>query len=866
MMLHWQNMSNFRAINQPPDSPPKPSTREQPLHHAVFRQKCGTEQGQTLARPSVIVPLQEKQSRRQPLDEGDLGRPVSKAKRTSPKLKKKKRSSASSTSKPRRQQAAREKKVLTSIEKSPSIENDSSPPESSTEAADDSDFIPSPAALAEFNSSSASSTPSRRSPRKRLSRSPNAGLSPKAASALVVSKRENSPTLTPTATLRLVSPSRWNSPLRRKKIEKEGVAELPKEVYDYEKLKTELTVKEKLMIAAKERETGKFPEQRSVEETYEFEKKTKKRRPDKEVEQSQPRKRQKSRKSRKPRSEGHPVADESRTFNEEHHVSKQISTLRSPKGKSKMKEQEYERVEGKAQDSADITGVCNDAGVEAKDRSFKASNNLKAQRSFDTSAKSQGSLLHAIPSSQSRSQASNSRQQKQSLNEGYLEHFRRREISVPDTFQPCRCVLPEYFSRDPSRVPHLASWLERGGGGKLEFLVHVMQISSCRGSNHPKRVVDACRRILSENGYPEWWCNDPVEPVSKSAQGVTATQGTNDSNSRRGMRAQSSIAPWVFYGNKSGDRPTTDTGSSSRPILQYSKEVSNGCTRSETQPVRNQGQTATTQDCRLINQPSNSAVPIGPRVHLTSPNSSPLGRRRRTGTSSHHHQYDDSSTGQENVGVRPISKILPDVSSELDRPQISFNNQRHRHQSVPVDLRSRNAIAHERHPLPPSAPQRIDNALQEISDNIAIRDMGRKIDSIEQTLRQLLPAPALPRGTTVQSAQAPTAAPIATATAQGGGDDGAQQPPARRKRKRPSCAERQLKKPKLDRNVPPHLRLSDEQIIEVGRRADSYERHRGAPQAFNWSGHLYAEYKRLLGPGVNGVSAWTDDEIRRVTR
>ena len=857
-------MSNFRAINRPPESPFKPSSREQPLHHAVSQQKGETEQGQTLARPSVIVPLPEKQSRRQPQDVGDLGRAVSKAKRASQKPKRKKRSSASSTTKSRRQQAAREKKVLPSIEKSPNIENGSSTPESGTEAADDSDFIPSPADLAVFSSSSVSSTPSRRSPRKHLSRFSIAGLSPKAASALAVSKRESSPTLTPTATPRPFSPSRWNSPLRRKKFEKDGIAELPKEVFDCENLKNELAVKERLMIAAKERETGKFHEQRSVEEMYEFEKKTNKRRSEKEVEQSKPRKRQKSRKSRKPRLEGHLIADESRTFNEEHHVSKQISTLRSPKGKTKMKEQEYEGVEDKAQDPAEITGVCNDAGVEANGRSFKGSKNHKAQRSFDTSAKSQGSLLHAKPSDQSRSQSSrNSGRQKRSFNEGYPEHFRRREISVQETFQPCKCELPEYFIRDPSRVPHLASWLERGGGGKLEFLEHVTQISSCQGSNHPKRVVDACRRILNENGYPEWWCNDPVEPVSKFVQGVSATQGTNNSNSRRGIRAQSSIAPRVFYGNKSEDPPTPDTGSSSRPILQPSKEVSNGCKQSETQSVRDQGQTATTHDCPLIDQPSNSAVPTGPRSYLTSPNSSPLGQRRRTGTSSHH-QCDDSSIGQENVGVRPISKTVPDVSSELDRPQISSNSHRHRHQSVPVNMLSSNAIVHEPHRLLPSAPQRNDNALKEISDN-AIRDMGRKIDSIEQTLRQLLPAPAPPQVAAVQPAQAPTAAPTAAATAQGGGD-GAEQPPARKKRKKPSHAERQLKNPKLDRNVPPHLRLSDEQIIEVGRSPVPYERHSGAPQAFNWRGHLYADHKYLLGRGVNGVSAWTEEELRRVTR
>lgn len=860
MMLRKQIMSNFRAINQPPDSPLKPNSREQPLHHAVSRQKLRTEQGQTLARPSVIVPLPEKQSRRHSQDQGDLRRAISKAERTSQKPKKKKKSSAFSTTKPTRQQAAREKKVVPSIEKSPNTENGSSTPESGIEAADDSDFVPSPEKLAELHPSSASSTPSRRSPHTCQSKFPNAGLSPKAASAPAVSKRVNSPTLTSTATPKLISPLRWSSSLRQKEIEKEGVAEISKERYECARLRKELAKLEKIMIDAEKRETEKPLEQRSVKETYGFDKKTKKRRPEKEVEQSEPHKRQKSRKSRKPRLESHHITDESRTFNEEDHLSDQVSSLRSPKGKTKVKEQKIEGVEDKAKDPAEITGVCNDAGVETKGRSFEGSKKDKAQCSFDTSVKSQDYLLPAKPSGQSRSQARNNGRQKRSLNEGWSEQFKRREISVPETFQPCNCQLPEYFTRNPSRVPHFASWRERGGG-ELEFLEHVMQISSCQGSNHPKRVVDACGRILKEHRYPEWWYNDPAEPVSKSAREISATKGTNDSDSRRGMRAQSSIAPRVFYGNKSGDPPTTDTGSSSCTIVQPSKEFTNGCTQSKTQPVRNQDQIATSHDCSLVDQPSNSTVPTGPRNYLTPPNSSPLGQRRKTGISSQHRQFDDSAVGQENVGVKPMSKTLPDVSSELDRPQIPFNIQRQRYQSVPTNLPSRNTTGNKPEHLPLSTSQKSNNALQEITGNALLRNLVRKL-----VVEEFQAARTPPQIAAVQPAQA---APTATATAPGGGDGTEPPPPpppppVSRKRKRPSRAEQQLRKPKLDRNVPPHARLSDEQIIEVGRRTVPYERHSGAPQAFNWSGHLYADHKYLIGLMVDGVLAWTEDEIHRV--
>ena len=57
-----------------------------------------------------------------------------------------------------------------------------------------------------------------------------------------------------------------------------------------------------------------------------------------------------------------------------------------------------------------------------------------------------------------------------------------------------------------------------------------------------------------------------------------------------------------------------------------------------------------------------------------------------------------------------------------------------------------------------------------------------------------------------------------------------------------------LRLPTLPRAVPPGTtRLSDAELIEIGKKINHYERHRGAPYAFSWRGRLYADYDYLLG-------------------
>ena len=64
-----------------------------------------------------------------------------------------------------------------------------------------------------------------------------------------------------------------------------------------------------------------------------------------------------------------------------------------------------------------------------------------------------------------------------------------------------------------------------------------------------------------------------------------------------------------------------------------------------------------------------------------------------------------------------------------------------------------------------------------------------------------------------------------------------------------------LRLPPLPRAVPPGTtRLSDSELIQIGKRIHRYERHTGAPYAFSWRGRLYAEYDYLMD--------WVDERGR----
>ena len=702
--------------------------------------------------------------------------------------------------------------------------------------------------------SSASNTPSRRSPRKHPSKNRDTGLSPQASSAHAAIGRESSPPIATGIKASSPSPS-LTSPLRQE-LDERGFIELPQKVVErIERIERKQRKKEKrfkeAMMVEKWEEKGKAAEQRPIEETHRSRQKRDKRKAEGQMEQSEPRKRQKSEKSEKPHPED--LAYDGRVLSEGPQTRKQRGTRRSSKGKTTGKQvQRCRPVPVKAEDRSELTDSPSKTGIEARSESSK---HKKVQLSSQASAKAQHSPLHAAQLDQPGDQASRDRgRKKRPPKQDCRESLKRREVSVHKSFRPCKCSeLPYYFRRDPSCVPSLKTWPL----GELEFLVHVEQISNCPGSIHPRHVVNACYWILKESGYPERYDDkNSIQSTDEVAQGFSSTSGWSGSNPRR---AQSSISPPVFYGKRSGCRPDSSTGSSSRSGLRPPQDGRTECTQSKTLPVRNRDQTARTHDASLVSQPEKSAELIKSCHYLKPPHSSPLGQGRKFGVPSHPHEGNDSPSGQANVDARQISKILPEAPSILDRPQRSFDAQRRRHQSVPVNVASRSTTGDERNHSFPFAPQRQDNALHEISNNAILQ---RCVDKLEKVLERL-PA-AVPAQIAVPGS---VSAPAASITAPAQGVNRVEQPRAGRNTRRLSHAERLRRFPKCDRNVPEHLRHTEEEIIEIGRIVNWYERHKRAPEAFGWGrGRLYSEYNELLGRSINGVPVWTADEIRRVTK
>lgn len=85
------------------------------------------------------------------------------------------------------------------------------------------------------------------------------------------------------------------------------------------------------------------------------------------------------------------------------------------------------------------------------------------------------------------------------------------------------------------------------------------------------------------------------------------------------------------------------------------------------------------------------------------------------------------------------------------------------------------------------------------------------------------------------------------------------------KRRRELYAADKTRQPGLPSNVPMALRKSDQELIQVGKLPNPYERHQRAPYAFTRLGHVRTAYLGL-GDAVDaaGASVWTWHELRRM--
>ena len=305
-------MSKFRAINQPSETPSSPSSGELPQFDTVFPELGQASRDQPLSRSFAVVIPPTTQTRGQSTSKGSLEEAVTKARKTSEmprKKNKRKKQSNLQVSKPQRLQAPREKKLVHSIEYTPRNTGESPTPQCITDGAG-SDYDPS-IGLPETSPSSASITPARHGPREHGSRSAIAGsravlepsltsspsqVSSEDGAAFALIKRESSAVLQAAPTWRQRSPLIWNKEARRRRYDEAEFVELPKEVFEYHKIKKELAMKKLAMLTGKRMEKGKGAEQSLVEEPSESTSKTRKRKTEGQADEEKPRKRHKSKK------------------------------------------------------------------------------------------------------------------------------------------------------------------------------------------------------------------------------------------------------------------------------------------------------------------------------------------------------------------------------------------------------------------------------------------------------------------------------------------------------------------------------------------------------------------------------------------
>ena len=729
----------------------------------------------------------------------------------------------------------------------------------------DSDYVPTAKELAETILSTAQSTPSRRSPRQDASTRRNTGSlafpkprpetsalqpSSQAAGAPAVTGMESSATgcNSPSPEVGLEpkppSPSLWSSQLRKERYQQAGIVELPREVFEFKKYKKakkdidrQYAAKLKDMKEGKRKEKGKSAEQRPINETNEpnqrdqSEKKMGKKRERDELEH-EPRKRQKLSESCK----YHESGLENRVIDGQHFNEDTASKQKSDRSSSKHKS-----VERKAQKHK--VSVVETEG----------SKTMKPQRPSELEVTEEVSGPFDDPASTSREQ------QRIPPNEDWRKPFRRREVHLGEG-RTCSCKrLPEFFTKNPYDVPCLATWHATCRGRDREFFKHVKQISCCKGSVHPLYVINACRKMLEERFGSN---RGDIGSAVDSAQGILSKNGQESHNMRR---AQSSIAPPVFYGSGDGSRQAHPRRSFTRFMPEMRKATSSLESLTISKPSNGILARPAPRNAPAKHDgvKSSAAHADRPDDQLTTPDAACKSNKRHRGRLPPFDIYDDLIAEEETVGKEQTSNTLPEA---YNQPQNSFKAKRQRHRSVPANLPSRKPSINELSHSPLPEPQRRDGVLQELYNHALLQNMNKTLAPITKCLKDLtkdltdrfLPPPPA-QTAAVAPASAPANAPIPNAAPPPPENNA--ELPRMRKRNKKSVAERKRDHPEQSRDVPADLRLPDADLIAIGHNSSRYERHRAAPYAFTWHGHLLAEYDYLLRLEGND---WTPKEIRRV--
>ena len=328
-------------------------------------------------------------------------------------------------------------------------------------------------------------------------------------------------------------------------------------------------------------------------------------------------------------------------------------------------------------------------------------------------------------------------------------HQRQTNRVLGPRQEDCTCaMLPEFFLENWQFIPE-----ERWPGGRLEFLEHIKQISSCRG--HPENVRRFCQKVLRLENYPGVSELCPTVEVAKR---------------------QSSMDPQT----------------------------------SAVDPMDG------VSDNHLANDPL-----CGERED---------GNERAP--SEQHLESSPDSPPRSSVSHQKRCKSMPALRAVVGLKNTAESQATRQGREKPPPQ-----------PLPAAA----------VVSGDMFMELAQTVKRIENFL--------LPSAPTNQSNLTSSAASSSAAIT----NSGSSQP---RKKKQKTAAERKATdQPEYDRNVPEHLRHSEEMLIQIGRIVNGYTRHERAPEVFAWNGRLYSEFDRLLTKcDMHGNVVWDWKTISRLKR
>ncbi|KAK0516652.1 hypothetical protein JMJ35_001255 [Cladonia borealis] len=183
--------------------------------------------------------------------------------------------------------------------------------------------------------------------------------------------------------------------------------------------------------------------------------------------------------------------------------------------------------------------------------------------------------------------------------------------------------------------------------------------------------------------------------------------------------------------------------------------------------------------------------------------------------SKHHRQTNTTPAIAVDDNTPETIESPPPASPSNQNTHSSFNHLRRRHQSLPLSLTP--------NPTPPTA------------NSSTIPPQPPPIIPTQPNFYDLNLLAIRTRLSNLEAAVAANPAPSAPT-------------PAANTNTLTRYAALKLRFPQLPRAIPPGTtRLSDAELIQIGKKISGYERHRGAPYAFSRRGRLYADYDYLMG-------------------